>query len=613
MSSPSLSLADVGRRAFAPPDNRQIYDWAREHVTLNTAYTRTGKFDVSKSRYLIEPFKALKSDTVRLVCVRAPARTGKSMMGDVWVPWIVANDPGPLMWVFADDFQAKRHSEEKVMPLLDVCEAIAHYMPAIRHKKRTKEILFAHGMSLEIHGPSIRKLQEKGVRYLILDEIWEWEPGRIAQAIGRVGDYEEINASKVLLISQAGIEDDDEDQYWRTGDQCEWQVPCLNCGYYTWPDLFVLRPDGKRVGLICADDDSTKDANGDFVLSAALPTTRYVCPQCEFPHTEYELAKEAWNSRGEYVPKNPKAEPGTKSFRWPGVATRQWPLLMREYLIAMNAFRRGVIEPIMVFTQKRIPDPWSEQKLFGLHPTPTYTPDKKWPDEVERYFTVDRQADGLHWGLIWAWSADGRSRRLWFGPLNGEDDIVAKQRESQVPSCHVLIDSGFEAKRVYAMCVRWGWIALKGDPREAFQHQLKRRNGKVDTILRSYSRRLQGDPEIGKVTQGRRFAPLILWSNPTIKDRLQRHIEGGRHEDPQADPTNELERVYRRQMRAEYKRAKKDVNGRVRLVWVCPSGENHAFDCAAMQTVAATLRRRLPDIDPVGEATAAPKRAAETG
>lgn len=597
MSSPSLSAIEIGRQAFARPDDRPIYAWASEHVRLHTAYTVTGKFDISRSHYLRDVFDALRDDTARMICVRAPARTGKSLIADIWLPWLIAHDPGPFMWVFADDFQAKRHAEEKIMPLLDACEPLAQYMPADRHKKRTKEILFSHGMSLEIHGPSVSKLQEKGVRYLVLDEIWEWEPGRIAQAMGRLGDYEEINASKVLLISQAGLEDDDEDQYWRSGDQSEWQVPCLRCGAYVWPGMFQVRADGSKCGLICTDDDSTRDANGDYILSAALRTVRYVCPRCDHTHASCEATRLAWNDAGKYVPQNPRAEPTRRSFRWSGVATRQWVLLMQEYLLAMNAFRRGVIEPIMVFSQKRIPEPWSEQKLFDLHPTPTFETGKKWEHEVDRYFTVDRQADGLHWGTIWSWSKDGRSRRLWFGQMRGEDDIVARQREFQVPSCHVLIDSGFEAKRVYAMCVKWGWIALKGDDREAFQHHLKRRDGRLDVILRSYSKRLQGDPELGRVTQGRRFAPLILWSNPTIKDRLQRHLESGRHEDPVADPQNELERVYRRQMRAEYKRAKRDRNGRVRMVWVCPSGENHAFDCAAMQVVAATLRRRLPDID----------------
>jgi hypothetical protein len=32
-----------------------------------------------------------------------------------------------------------------------------------------------------------------------------------------------------------------------------------------------------------------------------------------------------------------------------------------------------------------------------------------------------------------------------------------------------------------------------------------------------------------------------------------------------------------------------------RLVWVCPSGNNHAFDLAKMQTLAATLLDILPD------------------
>ena len=49
-------------------------------------------------------------------------------------------------------------------------------------------------------------------------------------------------------------------------------------------------------------------------------------------------------------------------------------------------------------------------------------------------------------------------------------------------------------------------------------------------------------------------------------------------------------------MRAEYRVTKiHPVTGRRQQVWVCPSGNNHLFDCSAEQIVAATLLKILPD------------------
>jgi hypothetical protein len=64
---------------------------------------------------------------------------------------------------------------------------------------------------------------------------------------------------------------------------------------------------------------------------------------------------------------------------------------------------------------------------------------------------------------------------------------------------------------------------------------------------------------------------------------------------PTADEADEMEREYRRQMSAEFKRPKVDkFTGRKVMVWVCPSGNNHAFDCSKMQVLCAMQAGLLP-------------------
>jgi hypothetical protein len=75
---------------------------------------------------------------------------------------------------------------------------------------------------------------------------------------------------------------------------------------------------------------------------------------------------------------------------------------------------------------------------------------------------------------------------------------------------------------------------------------------------------------------------------------MQELIDRGLWIEPDNDSESELGREYDRQMTSEFR--KKKVNkftGKEELVWVCPSGNNHARDCGKMQVVAATLARLL--------------------
>ena len=64
------------------------------------------------------------------------------------------------------------------------------------------------------------------------------------------------------------------------------------------------------------------------------------------------------------------------------------------------------------------------------------------------------------------------------------------------------------------------------------------------------------------------------------------------------DAETEMGREYRRQMSAEYLRPRVDkFTGREKMVWVCPSKNNHARDCAKEQVVLATIAEILPDTE----------------
>ncbi len=105
----------------------------------------------------------------------------------------------------------------------------------------------------------------------------------------------------------------------------------------------------------------------------------------------------------------------------------------------------------------------------------------------------------------------------------------------------------------------------------------------------------KGDPESGKAGQGKKYCYLLRFSSERMADRISELINRGLWEDP-AEAEGEMEAEYRKQMSAEFKKKKFDkFTGRYRMVWVCPSGNNHAWDCGKMQGVFATVVGDIPD------------------
>jgi hypothetical protein len=81
-----------------------------------------------------------------------------------------------------------------------------------------------------------------------------------------------------------------------------------------------------------------------------------------------------------------------------------------------------------------------------------------------------------------------------------------------------------------------------------------------------------------------------------MSERVNKLIDKGRWVEPSGSEDDPSEIEYRRQMTAEYKKRKVDkFSGKVEWKWVCPSHNNHAFDCAKMQVVAAILADLVPD------------------
>lgn len=598
MNSSASRIKDAWRAACVPPDRREIYDWAADHVRLPIGFVRPGEFSVDHSRWLIEPFHALADDTIHDITLVKPVQGGGTLVGDIWLAWCIANRPGPFLWLMQSDETAKRHAETRTSLILKSCQPVLSLLPPNPYKKSIQETIFTNGMYLGVSGPGINKLQSIGIMNLFLDEIWlpAWQ-GRVTDAIARTKAFAEQRLQTVFCVSQAGFEDDVLHERFIAGTQEEWQIVCESCSHNMTPKWSNIRPDGSRWGVVW---DKKESENGEpFGLQRALETVRFECEKCGFAHADKDRTRREWNRNGFYLRKNFGAQPGNRSFHWPAFAHRRLADLVIEFHSAMSRFSKGSITGLQQFLQKEIGEFWSENQIFDAQSISTESYDVKsdWCDEHVRFLTVDRQAEGLHYWVVRAWALNGESRRIDFGQSIGGDSIDVIREKWTVDPKRTFIDSGFEARSVYSLCAARGFTALKGESgRDAYFHKV-RFNGKQETVRRPFSKIERADPGIGTRDQGKRFAPLMLFSDTVIQSTLDRLIKGkGARWSCSEIKSPSEEKDYKDQLFSEVLKRKPDsATGRDRLVWQQIRRDNHYRDCEKMQVVAAMVHGLILD------------------
>lgn len=586
---------------YAVPDIRQTTEWARDNIVLprSSQFTRTGPFDVSISRHLSDPINDLDDDRCRETNILFPVRCGKTLIMEIRVASIIARTPGPTRIVFQDDPAAKDEAELRIWPLIEANEILRSGLPDDRHKNRAQQIIFP-SMPLHVSGPSLGSLQSRGYQHIYADEAWQYKDGRMEELRGRLGDYVKMGTDKLMVMSQGGEVGGEWDNQYQRGVIHEWTFQCLACGKYMTPNRWTLkREDGSRWGMMW---DKHKLESGLWDIPKVLPTVRFECEHCAHPHIDTARTKSEWNRTGKYQRENTDKDPKRRSYHCTAVIDFPWVVMVDMYLQAVNAWKLGNTTALIKFFQKYTAEMKSENTLIeelAFNLRATYELKSDWPEEYVRLMTIDRQDEDVYWWTIRAWSKTGRSRRIGFGKAFGATELEHLRDTYKVEPQHTLIDSGFRPKGdhgVYSDCIRYGWIPIKGFAQENGAEKLFHHRVGGSRVLRSYSEPVLCDPEIGTAGQGSRAVQRVDFSAPTYADRVQNLIDLGLWEEPKTDERDPLEIQYRKQMSSEFK--KKITVGALRkerLVWVCPSGNNHAFDCAKMQALGATILEILPD------------------
>lgn len=592
------------------PDTRPISEWAAEHVKLPHS-ARKVKFDVSLTPYLELPLRMLQDNTYQVITCLGAVQSAKSTIAEVFACWAMSEDPGPLMWNFQSDPDAKEAAEMRVNKMFDACAPLAAKMPE-GNARKTMSIVFDDGNWVLMQGATAKgNLQSKSVRYLLNDETWLYPVGHVAEADKRTTAYEWNR--KVLNISTGALQGDETSELFEGATRHEFGFTCPKCK--TW-QIWIWGERGKQGGMKWDENEATRDKNGAWNYAEVLKSQRYECQHCDARYFDTPQDRRLLNSVSSYVQQNQNPEPARASCHWPAMVVPwiRWSTLLVEFLKATESARLGVMKPLQEFVQKRLAQAWEERQVedkVTVSNSP-YKMRELWPLMKRHFVTVDVQKDHF-WVVGRMWAPDGSSRKSFAGRLELWEDIRNLQLELGVQDNCVLVDASYGPgaggpRAVFFQCCMYGWTALMGDDRDFFKITYIEKNVRK-TKLSLVSLPQRGDPLLGLKHSDAEYQKahklkmktclVIRWSNPGVKDILENlsRGRGASWEIPMDTP-----KEWHEHMKSEVKRIRPHrETGRPTVEYVLVGKRQaHLRDCECEQIVAAILAKLLADEEAQG-------------
>lgn len=569
-------VADAAREGFRPVDRRPPWQWAEDNYRVSPSSPFPGRWRSDTTPWVREVLEACADDEVQTVSAMCSAQSAKTESMLAFLCWLVAEDPGPCMWVTSSEEEAGKFATERLWPAMEACERIAKMMPTKRGLKKAREVFFPT-MPLEIIGSNApSKLQSKPRRWLLLDEVRNWPPGALPMVLKRTRAFH--NARRII-ISTPGDEHDHVHQQFLAGDQRHYYVACPHCG-----EMQLL--EWSRMKW---EESEETMPGGKYIFDLLAKTIFYEClAGCKI--VDVPADRRSMVRLGEWRRHNLAAPKNHVSFTWSAMLPEwvPWRSLVEEFLSANRALSWGDHEPLKAFICESLGQPWKssmryrEETGFLADRMVDYNIRETLEGERRRFIGVDVQKDCLYF-VCRAFGAQGRSRLIDYDRLINFDELRGKVTELGVDPDDVVVDAAHRSQEVYEAIAesRYKWKAFWGDNRHFFS---------VDGLKRSWTVN-DVDPAIGTVHEGR-VKPIRLyhWANPTIKDKLEWLMRGS---GPAWEIPKKVSEDYLKQLTAERREELVDTYGHETFRYVKIRRDDHYRDCESMVLVAATITESI--------------------
>jgi len=253
-----MRAAEVYGTAFGqglrPESKLTVSAWADKYRLLSQrASAEAGRWRTSRTPYLREIMDALSSSSPyeRVVFMKG-AQIGGTECGNNFLGYVIHHAPGPIMSIQPTVEMAKRHSKQRIDPLIEESPVLRNLVQSPRSRDSGNTILskeFPGGILVMTGANSAVGLRSMAARYLFLDEVdaypldvdGEGDPIVLAMARARTFARRKIFLCSTPLTSgtsriEAAYEESDKRRYW---------VPCPFCHHYQVLEFSRIRWENK--------------------------------------------------------------------------------------------------------------------------------------------------------------------------------------------------------------------------------------------------------------------------------------------------------------------------------------------------------------------------------
>ncbi len=533
-------------RGIVPLDYMRPADWSEANIRFSGASDPIqGYLDLSLSPFLRDPINAWELQPyqgLKEVTVVAPEQTGKSLSWECGELWSLEHSPGMSLIYYTSDDKAVRINEEKIEPLIRNVPVLSDMLAAPFSKKSD---CYRLGSNLVYFGGVGARISSFSARRLVADELDDWPQKSGVNALNDLRKRARAFGSALLYKGCTPRGSDTASRIWQEflrSSMGYWHLRCLGCGELTIRSCDIVRLQWE-----------TTDA-GEL-----LPETiRCICPVCKREHVESERFN--MNLNGGYVHKHPELIQSAPGFQWGALASGfvsfSWPRLAAAQLAAgktgsldQQIYFDNAIRGLP-FRARRLDD--SAQAAIRRHAAPLPAPSAI----LYRFLAVDTQDDCFFW-VVRGMDA----RQNWYYLASGRADNTA------------------DLARVYAGTYHGGPITM------GIVDEGGHRAGEVRDFVKPRPGLFtyKGNPRIGKKYKESEEVKRLLLVNAThyhgqLLYNLYASTNRGDHYFFLGD---DLPADYKEQL-ASWRANPAVKDGNAFENWICPSGEDHYFDCEKM-------------------------------
>ena len=357
MKKPAERLVDHAFSLLEPAPRQSVVEWAEENAYLSERVTeQAGKFAIRARPYCAEILNNFNDPLVKKVSLCWGSQTAKTTSIYIGLGWVVCRHPSPILWVWANEKQARNFSNDRWLPFCEDSKSIAAHLPKTSEGKVDRDRASALRVEFDncvmnlIGGQSQKNVRQFPVSFLVLDEI-----DVIPEAIRRDA-LDRIKGRRDYKIFQSSTPIEETTGIWGEyldGDQRLFKMPCPHCAKQI---SFEWRKEKGKYNVHW--DQAAKLDDGKYDLHLVKRSARYVCQECgEFIN---DAQKIRMLEKGEWVATSVTGEPATRSYHLNSLYS---PMITFGEMAVKWIQAQDSIEGLRQFVTGWLAEPWRVENL----------------------------------------------------------------------------------------------------------------------------------------------------------------------------------------------------------------------------------------------------------